>query len=155
MTRKIIYQHQVSAFFAYIWAAPLQAAMESTRSCHDNGQLIQDRNNDWTLLSEKQKGWRWCFWLQNLILKPSWSWIELGANNWWFQPIWKNMLVKLDQFPKNPGEYKKSLKPPVASIEPCWCYDSKAKYCFTCPRSTKWDCMQISHLVNFWLQYVP
>ena len=56
------------------------------------------------------------------------------------------MLVKLDHLPRNPGENKKLLKSRVRSIAPCWCCDSKAKYCFTCPRSTKWDGIQINQI---------
>jgi len=56
------------------------------------------------------------------------------------------MLVKLDHLPRNPGENKKSLKPPVTSIAPGWCCDSKAKYCCICPRSTKFDCKQINQI---------
>ena len=32
--------------------------------------------------------------------------------SWWFQPNWK-ILVKLDHFPRDRGENKKSLKPPA------------------------------------------
>ena len=37
---------------------------------------------------------------------------------WWLnQPIWKNMLVKFDHFPKDRGENKKYLKPPPGKYE--------------------------------------
>ena len=37
------------------------------------------------------------------------GWVAISS--WWFQPIWK-IFVKLDHFPKDPGENKKCLKPP-------------------------------------------
>ena len=41
-------------------------------------------------------------------------------STWWFQPIWKNMLVKLDHLPR--VENKKSLKtPPRYLTGDCLC----------------------------------
>ena len=38
-------------------------------------------------------------------------------SGWWFQPIWQ-ILVKLDHFPRDPGENKTCLKPPPSCFKP-------------------------------------
>ena len=43
------------------------------------------------------------------------QWVT-GADWWLNQPIWKNMLVKLDHFPKVRGENEKYLKPPPRGL---------------------------------------
>ena len=60
---------------------------------------------------------------QNCVRILSWSYItdhilrdlESDFSSWWFQHLLKNMLVKLDHFPKDGGESKKIFELPPPS----------------------------------------
>ena len=54
--------------------------------------------------------------LSNKVITKTWpqeasngGWIMMNNTRWWFQPI-RKILVKLDHFPRDPGENKQYLK---------------------------------------------